>query len=36
MTSWAKSTGPQVGDAIKGKGRTIAVLPIGATEQHGP
>jgi creatinine amidohydrolase len=36
MTSWARATGPQVGEAIAGKGRTIAVLPIGATEQHGP
>ena len=36
MTSWTKSTGPKVGEVISEKGRTIAVLPIGATEQHGP
>lgn len=36
MTSWAKSTGPQLGEMVtKGK-RSLAVLPVGATEQHGP
>ncbi|MDP1625717.1 creatininase family protein [Parvibaculum sp.] len=36
MTSWAQLTGPQLGDLVKTEGRSLAVLPIGATEQHGP
>ena len=36
MTSWAKLTAPQIGDLVEGQGRRMAVLPIGATEQHGP
>lgn len=36
MTSWAKLTAPQIGDLVERQGRRMAVLPIGATEQHGP
>jgi len=36
MTSWAQSTGPQLGEMVAEGRRSLAVLPIGATEQHGP
>src|SRR5690606_25254259 len=36
MTSWAKLTAPQIGELVEKQGRRMAVLPIGATEQHGP
>ncbi len=35
MTSWARTTSPDLGDLVTGAGRSVAVLPIGATEQHG-
>ncbi|UGV25262.1 creatininase family protein [Rhodopseudomonas boonkerdii] len=35
MTAWAQSTGPQLGNLVRTAGRSLAVFPIGATEQHG-
>src|SRR6266567_2244663 len=34
MTHWARLTSRQIGEYVA-RGRTLAVLPIGATEQHG-
>jgi creatinine amidohydrolase len=36
MTSWAQSTGAHIGELTTTMGRSLAVFPIGATEQHGP
>lgn len=35
MTAWTKLTGPELGELVA-SGRSLAVFPIGATEQHGP
>jgi creatinine amidohydrolase/Fe(II)-dependent formamide hydrolase-like protein len=36
VTFWAQSTGPELGRLVSVAGRSLAVFPIGATEQHGP
>lgn len=33
---WADLTGPAIGDLFAGPGAGVALLPVGATEQHGP
>src|ERR1700755_3575611 len=35
MSSWETCTSPEIGRQIR-SGMDLAVLPIGATEQHGP
>ncbi len=33
---WADLSSPEVGDRASGSGREVGLLPVGATEQHGP
>jgi creatinine amidohydrolase len=33
---WADLSSPEVGDRAIGTGREVGLLPVGATEQHGP
>jgi creatinine amidohydrolase len=35
MNAWERSTSRQIGERVATNGRSLAVFPIGATEQHG-
>jgi creatinine amidohydrolase len=33
---WAELTWPEVGESLNGPGQQVGLVPVGATEQHGP
>ena len=33
---WAELTWPEVGQSLSGEGHPVGLVPVGATEQHGP